>query len=166
MLIPESVRRQLKRPLGRLQKDFAGIRRMSHGHRVLAIGDVCTLGLLAMGIKPHLAVYDHRFMRRELDSGMVRILEMHYRKPKRYRNPPGTLSEKILADAPSLIRHGGGVLIDGEEDLTALAFIMAAGKADIVIYGQPHEGLVVVRPGAVIKRKIGRWLFSRRGSSS
>lgn len=158
MKIPESVRARLKKPLGRLQKDFSGIRRLSQGHRIISIGDVCTLGLLAMGIRPHLAVFDHRFMRRPLDSGMVRVLGMHFRKPKRYRNPAGTLSGKIADDAGMLMSRGGAVLIDGEEDLTALAFIRKAGKKDVIIYGQPHEGLVIVRPDAKIKRKIERWL--------
>lgn len=158
MRIAENVRKELRKPLGRLQKDFAGIRRLSRSHRIISVGDVCTLGLLAMGVRPHLAVYDHRFMRRRLDKDMVRILAMQFRKPKRYSNPAGTLSARIIADAKGLIARGGGVLIDGEEDLTALAFVMAGGKKDIIIYGQPHEGMVLVVPGARIKKRVRGWL--------
>lgn len=158
MRIPGKVRRQLKRPLGKLQADFRGIGALSRRRRIISVGDVCTLGLLAMGIRPHLAVFDHVFMRRRLDPGMVRILALNFRSPKRYKNPAGTLSERILADAPALISRGGGVLIEGEEDLTALAFILHAGEKDAVIYGQPGRGMVVVLPDRKIKKKVEGWI--------
>jgi uncharacterized protein (UPF0218 family) len=89
---------------------------------------------------------------------MVRILELHFRRPRRYRNPPGTISQRLLDDAGRLLSDGGAVLIDGEEDLTALAFMLAAREGDIVIYGQPGRGMVVVRPDESVKKRIKRWL--------
>ncbi len=160
MDIPEEVRKQLKQPLGELHADFRRIRELSAKHRIIAIGDICTLALLGMGIIPHLAVFDHRYMRKRLEPEMIGILEMHYREPKEYSNPPGTISEKILEDAKGLIEQGGGVLIDGEEDLTALAFIRSADASDIIVYGQPDKGLVIVFPDKGIKEKIRRWLAS------
>ncbi len=158
MIIPPAVKEQLKKPLGRLQTDFRLVKKLSRKRRVIAVGDVCTLSLLAMGIRPHLAVFDHLFMRHRLDPGMVRILALHFPRQKRYRNPAGTLSERLLRDAGRLIQEGGAVLIDGEEDLTALAFIRAAGEEDVVVYGQPHSGMVVVVPDKRIKKKIDGWL--------
>lgn len=158
MRIPEQVRKELKRPLGSLHSDFSDIRELSRTHKIISVGDVCTLGLLAMGIRPHLAVFDHLFMRRMLKPGMIRILELHFKEPKKYKNMPGTLSEKLISEAPELLKEGGAVLIDGEEDLTALAFILAAGKKDIIVYGQPEEGMVVVKPDKKLKDKIRGWL--------
>jgi uncharacterized protein (UPF0218 family) len=156
--IPPAIKRQLKRPLGRLQGDFRGIKALSRTHRIITVGDVCTLELLAMGVRPHLAVFDHLFMRHELDPGMKKVLGLHFKKPRRYKNPAGTVSDRILADAARLISKGGAVLIDGEEDLTALAFIRSATARDVVIYGQPKRGIVVVKADEKIKRRIGRWL--------
>jgi GTP-dependent dephospho-CoA kinase len=153
--ISPEVREQLKIPLGRFV-DAAALR--SQRCRIISIGDVCTLGLLESGIMPHLAVFDFRSMRHELEPAMVRALRSAFRNPVRYQNPPGTLSDEILRDAPALIKKGGAILIDGEEDLTALAFILAASGDDVVIYGQPNEGLVLVRPDENIKRKIKGWL--------
>ncbi|MBU0532220.1 DUF359 domain-containing protein [Candidatus Micrarchaeota archaeon] len=158
MKIPEKVRKQLKRPLGKLHKDFKEIKRLSKDYRIIAIGDVCTLGLLAMGIQPHLAVFDFRFMRRELDPGMKNILRLYYKRPKKYKNPPGMLSERILKEAGHLIKAGGAILIEGEEDLTALAFIKNASSREIIVYGQPHLGMVIVKPDKKIKKKIEKWL--------
>ena len=83
MKIPDKIKAELKKPLGELEKDFRQIKKLSHSHRIIAVGDVCTLGLLAMGIKPHLAVFDYRFMRKKLDSGMVSILHLYFPKPKK-----------------------------------------------------------------------------------
>jgi hypothetical protein len=164
MHIPEQVRNELKKPLGSLHTDFKEIKELSLTHRIISVGDVCTLGLLAMGIRPHLAVFDHLFMRRRLEPGMIRILESHFKNPKKYKNSPGTLSKSILSDAAKLLEEGGAVLIDGEEDLTALAFIMAAGTRDVIVYGQPDEGMVVVKPNKALKKKVKGWLQLSRES--
>jgi uncharacterized protein (UPF0218 family) len=158
VVFPPGIRRELKKPLGRLVKDFRRLKALGRTRRIISVGDVCTLVLLGMGIKPHLAVFDHLFMRHELDRSRIGILERSFRKPARYKNPQGTLSERIIADSGRLVSKGGGVLIDGEEDLTALAFIMAAGPGDAVVYGQPGKGMVVVLPDRKIKKKIERWL--------
>ena len=158
--IPERVRKQLKKPLGSLYKDFKEIRKLSQDHRIIAIGDICTLALLAMGIEPHLAVFDFRFMRKDLGPEMQNILRMYYKKPKKYRNAAGTLSDKLLRDAGKLIKKGGAIFIEGEEDLTALAFIRSGTEKDVIVYGQPHMGIVVVKHDKKIKKKIEKWLSS------
>ena len=38
------------------------------------------------------------------------------------------------------------VLVDGEEDLAVIPLVMAATDGAIVLYGQPHQG-VVLRTG-------------------
>jgi uncharacterized protein (UPF0218 family) len=160
MDIPEKTRKELKRPLGELHLDFRRIRELSSGKKVISIGDVCTLGLLAMGIRPHLAVFDHKYMRHELAPEFTRILDSNYPEPVRISNPAGTLSEEILENAEKLMETGGAVLIDGEEDLTALAFIKNATDDYVIVYGQPNEGMVVVIPDNKIKKKIEKWLAS------
>lgn len=157
-VIPPEIRAKLKKPLGRLATGYGSLARLARTHRIISVGDVCTLGLLNAGIRPHLAIFDHLFMRHGIDRGMLEALAQNFKNPARYKNPPGTLSEGIIADAGMLIEKGGAVLIDGEEDLTALAFIMAAKEGDIIVYGQPNEGLVVVRPKKALKKKIGGWL--------
>ena len=162
MLISERIRGRLKKPIGRLLKGTGALKTLSRSHRMISIGDVCTLTLLASGIRPHLAVFDHRFMRRKLAPAGILKLDLAFRHPKKYKNPAGTLSEAIIRDAKKLIAKGGGVLIDGEEDLTALAFIRSAGAKDVIVYGQPHRGMVLVRPDGKIKKKIDAWLSAAR----
>ena len=165
--ISEETKNELKEPIGELfsdPKDLEGFIRKEQKkpgrHRILSIGDVCTATLLSLGIKPHLAVFDYHTRRAEADRKTLDALGEEYGAPTRYDNPAGTVSDSLIKEAKALIMKGGAILIEGEEDLTALAFIREADEDDLVLYGQPGEGVVLVRPTKEIKRKIERWLFA------
>jgi len=154
MKISEKTKEALKQPIGELQTDFKKIKELSSDHRIIAIGDICTLSLLSVGIKPHLVVFDYKSMRKEIDEGLIGILKMNYKNPKIYENEAGTVSDEIMKDAEKLIEEGGAILIKGEEDLTALAFIQKAKEKDIIVYGQPEKGIVIVVPDKKTKEKV------------
>lgn len=156
--IPEPVRKKLRIPLGMVYRTLEKIEQLSKGHRIISVGDVCTLALLEAGIVPHLAVFDFRYMRTRLKTQDIKTLKTRYPRPKTYTNPAGTVSESLLCDASSLLEKGGAVFIEGEEDLTALAFILAAGENDLIIYGQPDEGIVVVKIDERVKKKVRGFL--------
>jgi uncharacterized protein (UPF0218 family) len=59
-------------------------------------------------------------------------------------NPAGTISGALFLAAPRLMREGGPLSIEGEEDLVAIPFIHLLKKGYIVLYGQPNEGCVLV----------------------
>jgi uncharacterized protein (UPF0218 family) len=157
MRIPETVKNELKKPLGKFT-DIKKLKWFGKKRKIISVGDVCTLNLISAGITPHLAIFDFIYMRQELENDRRELLRRKFAKPKKYKNPPGTLSKKLILDAKKLVKKGGGVLIDGEEDLTALAFILAADEEYLVVYGQPHKGMVMVIPEKEIKRKIKNWL--------
>ncbi len=156
VVIPEKTKKKLKKPLGRLYRspDFLGkIRRK----RIIAVGDESVLVLLERSVRPHLAVFDFKIKRRKISKNKQNLLVFSFKKRRKYRNRRGTVSDYLLRDARKLIKEGGALLIDGEEDLTALAFIVAGGKKDIVIYGQPDKGMVVVEPEKA-KKKVMKML--------
>ena len=160
MKISEKAKQSLKEPLGELHEDFKRIKKLSSSHRIISIGDMCTLALLAVGIRPHLAVFDYKSMREEMDKSLVGVLKLHYKNPKIYENEAGTVSDEIVNDAEKLIEEGGAVLVKGEEDLTALAFIQKAKQKDLIVYGQPEKGIVIVVPDKKTKEKVSFLLRS------
>ena len=156
--ISEIARIELKKPIGKLYKEVGAAKELQSAARIISVGDICTINLLKSGIKPHLAVYDYRFKRSNLDPQDKLVLTDEYRIPNVYLNPAGSLSEEIIEDAPMLLENGGAILIVGEEDLCALAFILAAKEDDLIVYGQPDQGVVIVVPDNKLKEKIRKML--------
>jgi uncharacterized protein (UPF0218 family) len=161
MKIPDWIKNKLKKPLGRFIT-LAQVKQLNKKH-IISIGDICTLNLISAGVVPHLAVFDHHYMRRSLEPESIDILKRTFPSQKKYKNPKGTLSEMIIDDAKKLIESGGAVMIDGEEDLTALAFILVAGENDVIVYGQPKEGMVAVEYSEKTKKKIKRLIAAALG---
>lgn len=158
MKIPNKVKTELKKPLGKVYQDYREIKKLSKTHKIISIGDICTLALLDLGIRPHLAVFDLKFMRKKLKPAHAAIIKMIFKNPMKMKNKPGTISEVLLKKADSIVENGGALMIDGEEDLTALAFINAAKPEHVLVYGQPKKGLVVVKIDKKIKKKIEKIL--------
>lgn len=158
MIITETAKKELKKPLGKVYSDYREITKLSKKYRIISVGDVCTLALLDLGICPHLAVFDLKFMRKKLRPAHALILKRVFGKAIKMKNKAGTISEEILENAKDILERGGGLLIDGEEDLTALAFIKAATSKYILVYGQPGEGMVIVKNDDKTKKKVDRIL--------
>ncbi len=161
MKISQQARVKLKKPLGKVHNSLEAIKSLSKKCRIISVGDICTLALLCIGVRPHLAVFDFRYMRKPLPQGMASILKREFKNIKEIKNEHGTVSDKLLSDAKTLIKNGGAIKINGEEDLTALVFIKNALPKDIIIYGQPNEGIVVVKPDKKIKKFVDSLLANK-----
>jgi uncharacterized protein (UPF0218 family) len=137
----------LKRPFGTLvaEKDVTRqkISSMLKGIKnVIAVGDATTERLISFGITPQIAVVDGIERRSER-----RHFIHYYAKEMSCTNPAGTISkeavdilQKALCMLPPVI-----VKVHGEEDLLALPLFTMAPQGSAVLYGQPLEGLVVVK---------------------
>lgn len=152
--IGASVRNELKKPFGKICKNLELVKELSKKNRVISVGDVSTLALLAIGIHPYLAVFDFKYMRKKLAGYYQNIILRYFRSIKKYKNPKGTLSLKLAQNAKKLLRHHCGVLIDGEEDITALAFMRILPKNYVLVYGQPHKGIVLVKNDEKTRKRV------------
>jgi hypothetical protein len=137
----------LKRPFGTLIPDTQVTKQkvasmLKGAKQVIAVGDATTERLVSFGITPDVAVVDGRERRSR------RSYPRDYSaKELRCTNPAGTISKeavKVLHEVlktPAPVR----VLIDGEEDMLALPLFAMSPQGSVVLYGQPLEGLVVVK---------------------
>jgi uncharacterized protein (UPF0218 family) len=147
MPINENDARLLKQPFGTLVPDKQvtkqKIASMLKGiKQVIAVGDATTERLVSFGITPDIAVIDGRERRSK------RSCPANYSANElRCTNPAGVISKEalqVLQDAlktPPPVR----VLVDGEEDMLALPLFAMTPEGAAVLYGQPLEGLVVVK---------------------
>lgn len=75
-------------------------------------------------------------------------MEFVHDKPRVFRthNEAGMINLLAWnAIAEAIEKGDSAVLVDGEEDLLTLVAVIAAPQGSLVVYGQPGEGIVLVR---------------------
>lgn len=141
--LSEELKGMLKKPLGKAGALESLLPKIK-GRKIIAVGDQVVFRLLSKGIRPHVAVFDFKTMREQVDEGVRKMISREYRSPMKVVNEPGTISEELFLLAPVLVRNGGALYVEGEEDLAAFPFILSLAKNYVVLYGQPGEGCVLV----------------------
>jgi len=75
------------------------------------------------------------------------------------KNQAGKIEHKARLAVERAIRGEADLVeIEGEEDLLAIIAVIAAPLGSLVVYGQPNEGVVLVRVSAENKVEAGRIL--------
>ena len=119
---------------------------LNKAQKVITIGDTTTEKFVGFGYLPDVSVIDGKEKRviktSVCDYPVDRIL--------RLQNKPGELSEHVIVEVRKLILNIDGdskirIIIDGEEDLVALPFLIYSPDDWMICYGQPNEGLVIVK---------------------
>jgi uncharacterized protein (UPF0218 family) len=137
----------LKRPFGTLIAEKDVTRRkissmLKSIKNIITVGDATTERLISFGITPHIAVIDGIEQRSKRDYSIH-----YYAKEMSCTNPAGKISKEAVdvlekaLETPPPVR----VKVHGEEDLLALPLFTMAPKGSAVLYGQPLEGLVIVK---------------------
>ena len=162
--LPENLRAALAKPMGRLfaagevkGSEFAELVR--NAAMVITVGDRVTDTVGAMGRAPDVQVVDSKENRRGREPPAVPYVRLI-----RASNRAGTLSDEVI-DAVRTALDGekpARVLVDGEEDLVAIPVIALAPTDAVVLYGQPGEGIVAVRPDQQTKAR-NRSILSQMG---
>ncbi|MFA5220671.1 MAG: GTP-dependent dephospho-CoA kinase family protein [Methanoregula sp.] len=106
---------------------------------VYTVGDVVTNNLQKRGITPAIAVVDGQTMRLpcnrmpDLMGELIHVI-----------NPPGTLTDDLIRALEQAITHTPVmIIVDGEEDLAVIPLVIAAPDGAVILYGQPHKGVVL-----------------------
>ncbi len=155
MKLPDSLRDQLKTPLGILlpigQDNKENIQKyLSDNSYIITVGDRTTEKMIEYGIIPSLQIIDgfEKRQKREFPKlGNASELMID--------NPAAEItlqSIEIIKKAFSLnppIR----LTVNGEEDLLVLPACIHAPENSVILYGQPHKGLVLVQITTEIRNK-------------
>ena len=163
-LTPECIR-ILKEPFGNLIADKNITRSrldtiLKNAKKIISVGDATTERLISFGIIPNVSVIDGKERRMKRDNinnsslNHDRIGKTIFKELK-CSNEAGTISKKaveVLENAlriPSPVR----IIVDGEEDLLALPLLLIVPEGSVLMYGQPYEGLVVVKINSKVRKK-------------
>ncbi|MHC1605564.1 MAG: GTP-dependent dephospho-CoA kinase family protein [Candidatus Methanofastidiosia archaeon] len=136
----------LKKPLGiliqgEMPQPYTLLRKVVANETIVAVGDVVSENLAKVGIEPSLTIIDGKTKR------IVRVSESVERAEADIivKNPKSTITKELWEAIKSSDFKNRKIFIDGEEDLATLPAILFAPEGSMVIYGQPDEGVVIVR---------------------
>ena len=109
---------------------------------VVGVGDTVSRNLHEYGVNARLLITDDRRRRRR-----VKPMVFLGRNVVHVRNPAGVITEEAVAAVREALEGSARVhvVVDGEEDLLVLVAVLYAPLGGLVVYGQPGEGVVVVR---------------------
>lgn len=124
---------------------------------IISVGDTVSKNLAENGFSPKLYIIDNNCMRRSTKPSKLPADRTVY-----ITNPRGTITDEAEQAIKAALKESEHVkiVVKGEEDLLTLVAIAYASEDSYVIYGQPHEGIVVVKVTPDKKREIASILES------
>lgn len=148
--LTSELRLRLKKPIGTLirgsfdetMKRFKGMMEKEKPAVIISVGDTVSKNLVENRVFPQLSIVDNRVMRKE-----TRPIPITAEKTINVKNPRGTITEEAIAAIQEALKSSCSVkiVVDGEEDLLTLIAVFYAPENSFVVYGQPYEGVVVVK---------------------
>ena len=148
----------MKQPLGELVSGtpthcndvLKNVIRKERPSLLVLVGDTVARKSVQAGIKPDIVIIDNREMRGEA---------FHFAHEKKHIfrtiNPAGMIDTDAWKTVEQAVRMGDSlVVVEGEEDLLTLVAILASPLRSLVVYGQPKQGIVMVRVLAETKKEI------------
>lgn len=109
---------------------------------IISVGDVVSRILLENEVIPKLLIVDNKVMRKTINPILIPV-----KKSFKVLNPPGTITMKAIKTVQTALKSidAAKIIVDGEEDLLTLIAVLYAPDSSFVLYGQPQEGIVVVK---------------------
>jgi uncharacterized protein (UPF0218 family) len=153
--LPEKLRDQLKKPLGILIQDRDATKEnisknIPKGAFVITVGDATTEKMIKFGFDISLQIVDslEKRNKRDLPKGKVKTVLT-------CENPAAEITEESI----SIIRRAFGmtppvrIIVHGEEDLLVIPVAIYAPDDSVILYGQPNEGVVIVKLTEEVRNK-------------
>jgi len=168
--LPSSLRAELQQPWGQLligsqsNLNWAGLVakqavETNHQPVVISVGDVASLTIINQKIIPDLSIVDLKTSRVPWFKNLAE-LGLNPFQPFRTVNPAGSITSDLVVKISlglhqklSKGRTGQVILVKGEEDLAVLPAIILAPLESLIFYGQPNQGLVMLKLSEAIKER-------------
>lgn len=162
MKLPDSLREQLKIPLGILlpesQADKENIKKhLSENSYIITVGDRTTEKMIDFGLIPSLQITDSQEKREKREPPkLTNATELTVDNPAAEITPQSIeIIKKAFTMTPPLRLN-----VNGEEDLLVIPVCIHAPENAVVMYGQPNEGLVIIKVTPEIRNKTQTLLDS------
>jgi len=160
LLMPESLRPTLQKPLGLVFKEVYKVIKFIkfiNPMRIIAVGDIIADCLLKSNIDPDVKIIDFRSRRQPIINPKSKTqISNQIQNP----NKPGTINLKTAEIIKEKIKlalyknQKSWITVNGEEDLLALPAILFAPLNSLVLYGHWQLGIIAIKVDEKIKNKV------------
>ncbi|MDF2422397.1 MAG: GTP-dependent dephospho-CoA kinase family protein [Nitrosopumilus sp.] len=150
----------MKTPLGILlpesQADKSNIEKyLTKDSYVITVGDRTTEKMMGFDLVPSLQIIDGQEKREKREPPKLsNATELTVDNPAAEITPQSVAMIKKAFTLQGPVR----IFVNGEEDLLVLPACIHAPENAVVLYGQPNQGLVIVRITPEIRNKVQRLL--------
>jgi hypothetical protein len=158
-VVTPKMRAKLKEPFGTLiQGTFSEtmskletIAEKEKPPMIISVGDTVSRNLHEHGMNPQLSITDNKRMRKRIQPRIFPAKSV-----VRVKNPRGTITEEAITAVREALESNEQthIIVDGEEDLLTLTAVLHAPEGSLVVYGQPYEGVVLVKVTPEKKAKV------------
>jgi uncharacterized protein (UPF0218 family) len=148
LILKKEMRSEFKKPIGTLFPSISdaksSIEEIGDKSLLISIGDVTTRRMLDEGIVPDVGIVDNLIEREPSDYEIC-----YDNVTLKTKNPPGTITDqmwKTIKEGFRLVEKAGYnvlIVVEGEEDLSAIPCMVMAPAGSLIFYGQPGEGVVL-----------------------
>ena len=163
MKLPDNLREQLKIPLGLLLLESEANKKnvqkhISENSFIITVGDRTTEKMIEFGLIPSLQIIDgqEKRIKRNIPENfdVSTLLTCDNPAAEITNQSIETIKKAFISQAPVRIT------VNGEEDLLVIPVCIHAPENSVVMYGQPNEGLVIVKITPEIRNKTQKLLDS------
>ena len=155
MKLPDSLRDQLKIPLGILlpidQDNKINIQKyLSDDSYIITVGDRTTEKMIDFDLIPSLQIIDGLEKRIKRD-----IIKLGSAFELKIDNPAAEITLESIEIIKKAFTMNSPIrlTVNGEEDLLVLPVCIHAPENSVILYGQPNKGLVLVQITTEIRNK-------------
>lgn len=164
------MRKELKKPQGLLfegpfEETMRNLKEFLDKEKppmLISVGDIVSKNMVEQGFILNVLIVDNKTMRKPIQPIGVKADQTFHT-----RNPSGTITDEAWDAIKRAIEREGltKVIVDGEEDLLTIVTVLSAPENALVVYGQPHKGVVAVKVNRETKEKMRRIVDSMVESS-
>lgn len=119
--------------------------------RIITVGDVVTKTVLDLNLTPFLSLVDGKTRRKFNTEKRTTVME-------RVKNEAGLIRLSAISKIKELLEIDSDaskvVYVEGEEDLLVIPIVIYGKDGDIILYGQPYAGAVVLIIDDLIRRRV------------
>lgn len=151
--LTQSQRQFLAKPQGVVKKSSFG----STAHNTFLVGDATLQFFLLHNLPYQLGIYDKKINRAPVHSPIIDAI----RPAIITKNRPGSISRSLTRSLKQALRKRvKHILVQGEEDLAAVALVLLLPLGAAVYYGQPGQGIIEIKITEGVKETFASLLSS------